>query len=53
LCRKDIVREEIWDVSGLGLKNLQDWMKVVQDMSLTLGGFGGTGYTFLDAISDG
>jgi hypothetical protein len=43
---KDIVREEILDVCGSGFKILQDWMKVVEDMLMTLGGF----YTFIDAI---
>jgi hypothetical protein len=46
---KNIVREEIADVCGSGFKILQDWMNVVEDMLMTLGGF----YTFIDASSDG
>jgi hypothetical protein len=57
---KDIRRNAVIDTRGTGFKNfppllssnLQDWMIGVEDLLITLGGFGGSDYTFLDLISD-
>ncbi len=35
-----------------GFKDLNDWMAAVEDMLITLGGFKGSGYRFIDLISD-
>jgi hypothetical protein len=50
---KDIEREEYLDITGTGFKNLNDWMRSVEDALLTLGGFGGSGFTWLDLVLGG
>ena len=47
-----IVREERLDVRDTGFRNLNDWMVTVEVKSITLGGFKGSAYTFIDLISD-
>jgi hypothetical protein len=49
---KEIYRDNRIDTSDTGFKNLNDWMWAVEEMLRTLGGFKGSGYTFIDLISD-
>jgi hypothetical protein len=49
---KEIYRDNAIDTRDTGFKNLNDWMVAVEDMLITLGGFKGSGYTFIDLISD-
>jgi hypothetical protein len=49
---KEINRDQAIDTRDTGFKNLNDWMAAVEDMLITLGGFKGSGYTFIDLISD-
>jgi hypothetical protein len=48
----DLSRNSI-DTRGTGFQNLNDWMKSVEDALITLGGFGGTGFTWLDLVFGG
>jgi hypothetical protein len=49
---KEIYRDNAMNTRDTGFKNLNDWMAAVEDMLITLGGFKGSGYTFIDLISD-
>ena len=49
---KEINRDQAIDTRDTGFKNLNDWMAAVEEMLITLGGFGGSGFTFLDLISN-
>ncbi len=50
---KDRTRNEDIDTRGTGFQNLNDWMKSVEETLITLGGFGGTGFTWLDLVLGG
>jgi hypothetical protein len=49
---KEIYRDNRIDTRDTDFKNLNDWMTVVEEMLITLGGFKGSGYTFIDLFSD-
>ena len=49
---KEIYRDNAINTRDTGFKNLNDWMVAVENMLITLGGFEGSGYTFIDLISD-
>ncbi len=50
---KDISRNEDIDTRGTGFQNLNDWMKSVEEALITLGGFGGSGFTWIDLVLGG
>jgi hypothetical protein len=50
---KDISRNEDIDTRGTGFQNLNDWMRGVEEALITLGGFGGSGFTWIDLVSGG
>jgi hypothetical protein len=50
---KDRTRNEDIDTRGTGFQNLNDWMKNVEEALITLGGFGGSGITWLDLVLGG
>jgi hypothetical protein len=49
---KDISRNDI-DTRGTGFQNLNDWMRSVEEPLITLGGFGGSGITWIDLVLGG